>query len=96
MAEWRETNTLCPLDEQPLNITKCSPCRFFRGASLSGPRRYWRVNCNFPRNGSEVYTPIPAAFERAFPEMIDPGHHIEQNEAVDSSGRASPDQHPEA
>lgn len=66
MANWRTTGTRCPLDEQPINLSKCGDCRFFRGAS-SPPRELWKMLCNHPRSGSTVEMPeVPAAFIEAF------------------------------
>ncbi len=42
------------MDERRLNMDKCQPCRFFRGASLVGAGRAWTIICNWPRNGSEI------------------------------------------
>ena len=64
MSTWRDAGDRCPLDEAPLDMAKCQPCRFFRGASSRpGERGYQHICCNFPRNGSEVYwEPIPDVF----------------------------------
>jgi hypothetical protein len=43
----------CPIDELPLRAeTKCSTCRYFRGASKIS-RSPWAVLCNWPRSGAE-------------------------------------------
>lgn len=64
MSTWRDHGDPCPLDEQPATMDKCSPCRFFRGASSRpGDRGYRHFACNWPRNGSSIEWPeIPQAF----------------------------------
>jgi len=58
MSEWRSTGTRCPLDEAPLDLDKCAPCVYYRGASLAtrppDEPQGWRICCNWPRNGCEV------------------------------------------
>lgn len=71
MSEWRPTGTPCPIDEQPLDFDKCHTCPYFRGASLPPRTRGWKINCNWPRNGSHIARqPVPKAFSRAFAEPI--------------------------
>ena len=66
MANWRLTGSRCPLDERELRLSVCQPCRFFRGASRP-PGEPWKMLCNYPRNGTEVYfDPVPDAFREAF------------------------------
>ncbi len=66
MSQKRVSGERCPINEQPLSIDMCQPCRFFRGASRmnGGP---WTVNCNWPRDGSNIESPrVPEAFTRAW------------------------------
>ena len=56
MSTWRPAGDECPIPPRPAaEIDRCSPCPYVRGASLSDAG--WRINCNWPRNGSEVWTP---------------------------------------
>ena len=77
MSERRVTGDPCPLDEVPLRMAVCQPCRFFRGAAIVSPRKAWSVTCNWPRDGSFIdQRRIPSAFEEAFAgdgDDADPG-----------------------
>jgi len=67
VSTWRETGDRCPLDERPVHMDICQPCRFFRGAVLGPQHKGWKVNCNYPRDGSYIhFDPVPDAFREAF------------------------------
>lgn len=56
----------------PANMDLCGPCSYFRGASMPPTDRdengrvadfrpvcgRWRMNCNFPRDGSHVWEAV--------------------------------------
>lgn len=60
MSEWRETGSECPKDDSQVAMSVCQPCPFFRGASTLTGRPGWNINCNWPRNGSEIAVRRPA------------------------------------
>jgi hypothetical protein len=52
---WRLPDDECP--ENPsltAHMDICQPCPYFRGASTFTGRKGWKINCNWPRNGSSL------------------------------------------
>jgi hypothetical protein len=69
VSTWREYGEDCPIGP-PVHMDLCQPCPYFRGASSVSERCdeegcedpkhpeflpvKWRINCNWPRNGSDL------------------------------------------
>jgi len=47
----------------------CQPCDYFRGASSPPGVAGWKINCNWPRNGSDFWQPS-APLDDLAPEAI--------------------------
>lgn len=58
MSIWRETGEDCPIPGNlPVSLDVCAPCPYFRGASMVTGKKSWKINCNWPRNGSALWAP---------------------------------------
>lgn len=54
----RTYDDTCPIPPLPaVHMDLCQPCPYFRGATSITGRPGWRIVCNWPRNGSEVWEP---------------------------------------
>jgi hypothetical protein len=58
-GHWRRSGSACPTDNRPIDMDRCSPCPFFRGA-VSAAAKDWKMNCNWPRVGSTIAAPRPS------------------------------------
>ena len=54
MSRWRQQDEECPAAPVLVHMDVCQPCPYFRGASSRTGRDGWNVNCNWPRNGSNL------------------------------------------
>jgi hypothetical protein len=68
-GHWRRPGSACPTDNRAIDMDRCSPCAYFRGA-VSAASRDWKMNCNWPRLGTTIASPRTGDYRVAVPPIF--------------------------